>query len=96
MCVQRTCLVVTSLLQPAGAHKYTFPLLIILYRADRKENAQNVQAKAMKKREDNISARLQQKKDKKMGVKPGKSVGKGNSKKKGRPGFEGKGGSKRK
>lgn len=31
-----------------------------------------------------------------MGVKPSKSVGKQNAKKKGRPGFEGKGGSKRK
>lgn len=65
------------------------------HRAGRKEYVVNTQAAAAKKREENISARLQQRKDKKMGVKPGKSVGKSNPKKKGRPGFEGRGGSRK-
>merc|ERR1712093_202652 len=64
--------------------------------ADRKETVVNAEAAKQKKRTENINARLQQRKDKKMGVKPGKSLGKGNAKKKGRPGFEGKGGAKRK
>lgn len=62
--------------------------------ADRKEHTAHTQATAQKKREENIAARLQQRKDKKMGVKKSsKSVGKPNPKKqkKGRPGFEGKG-----
>lgn len=61
--------------------------------ADRKESLSNNQAAAAKKREQNIAERLQQRKDKKLGIKPGKSVGKGNPKKvkKGRPGFEGRG-----
>ena len=63
-------------------------------RADRKESVVNSQAVAAKKRNDNISARLQLRKDKKLGVKPGKSIGKANSKKGGRPGFEGRGGSR--
>jgi hypothetical protein len=65
-------------------------------RADRKETIQKTQASQAKKREENINSRLQAKKDKKMGVKASKSVGKSNPKKKGRPGFEGKGGGKRK
>jgi hypothetical protein len=66
--------------------------------ADRKETLENTQAAQQKKRQENINARLQQRKDKKSGTKPKtKSIGKQNPKKaKGRPGFEGKGGGSKK
>lgn len=64
--------------------------------ADRTESIKTGQEEKAKKRQENINERLKQRKDKKMGVKPAKSVGKGNPKKKGRPGFEGGSAKKRK
>ena len=57
-----------------------------IFRADRKKDLEKSHAVAIKKRNDNIAARNESKKNKKKGI---KNKDKGKPKGKGRPGFEG-------
>jgi hypothetical protein len=62
-------------------------VLLTVCRAERKKTLEKSQAAAAKKRNDNIAARSEARKNKRLGIKVKDMGGKG---KKGRPGFEGK------